>query len=147
MKNSQDILSSVLQNKAFLKPLDTRLKLSQLKLFLPLSIRGAVSSIIIKNSKLLLAFNHPSAHNYFCMHAQEFSQILLREVKRLELEIPEDLVVKAYLPSIVMAKFKPKSPKLYYHECAQGTFTNHAQDPQLRAVFERIRLCIQKHAK
>ncbi|WP_104625439.1 hypothetical protein [Helicobacter felis] len=147
MKDSKDILSSVLQNKPFLKPLDMRLKLNQLKLFLPLCVRGAISSIIIKNSKLWLAFNHPSAHNYFCQHAQEFSQILLREVKRLDLEIPDQLEVKAYVPKVIRTKFTPKPPKLYYHECAQGNFTNHASDPELKATFERIRACIQQHAK
>ncbi|WP_104696039.1 hypothetical protein [Helicobacter salomonis] len=145
MKDSRSILSD-LQNKPFLKPLDMRLKLNRLKLFLPLPIREAISSIIIKNSKLWLAFGHPSAYSYFRKHAQEFSQILLREVKRLDLEIPDQLEVKAYVPQAIRAKFKPKPSKLYYDECAQGTFTNHAQDPELRAAFERIRLYIQKHA-
>ncbi len=146
MKHSCDVLKSVLQNNPSLKPLEMRLKLHQLKRFLPLSIRESLSSIIIKNSKLLLVFSHPSAHTYFCKHAQEFSQTLLREVKHLGLEIPPQLTIRAYVSPTARARFKPKPPKLYYLECAKGTFDNHAQDPQLRAIFERIRACIQAHA-
>ncbi|WP_104749531.1 hypothetical protein [Helicobacter cynogastricus] len=146
MKNAQNILSD-LQNQPFLKPLDMRLKLNQLKLFLPLSIREAISSIIIKNSKLWLAFSHPSAHTYFCKHAREFSQTLLREVQNLDLEPPAPLEVKAYVPQVIRTKFVPKPPKLYYQECAQGDFTNHANDPELKALFEHIRACIKQHAR
>ncbi|WP_121020464.1 hypothetical protein [Helicobacter vulpis] len=145
MKHSQDVLKSVLQNNPSLKPLEMRLKLRTLKRFLPLSIRESLEGIIIKNSKLLLAFDHPSAHTYFCKHAQEFGQILHREVKNLGLETSSPLAIRAYVSTRARARFVRNPPKIYYLECAKGTFHNHAKDPQIKAAFERIRACIQAH--
>ncbi|WP_104629653.1 hypothetical protein [Helicobacter bizzozeronii] len=143
MKNSQEILASILQIP-YLQELKTRLELDKLRLFLPLEVRTGLRCILIKNSKLLLVFNHPSAQNYFRMHHLEFNKTLLREVKRLDIVLPAHLEVQDHMPAVIARSFKPKKTKLYYNEQAKGDFTNHAKDPKLREIFENIRTYIQK---
>ncbi|WP_104759911.1 hypothetical protein [Helicobacter bizzozeronii] len=144
MKNSQEILASILQIP-YLQELKTRLELDKLRLFLPLEVRTGLRCILIKNSKLLLVFNHPSAQNYFRMHRLEFNKTLLREVKRLDIVLPAHLEVQDYMPAVIARSLeKPKPPPLYYNEQAKGDFTNHAKDPKLREIFENIRTYIQK---
>lgn len=143
MKSSQEILSSLLQ-VPYLKTLKTRLELDKLRLFLPLEVRTGLRCIVIKNSKLLLVFNHPSARNYFRMHSLEFSQTLLREVKKLDVDLPLDLSVQDYMPAVIARSFKIEPPKLYYIEQATGDFVNHAQDPETREIFEHIRSYIKR---
>ncbi|TSA83211.1 hypothetical protein [Helicobacter mehlei] len=143
MKSSQEILTSILQIP-YLQELKTRLELDKLRLFLPLEVRTGLRCILIKNSKLLLVFNHPSARTYFKKHHQEFSPTLLREVKKLDIILPLHLEVQDYMPAVIARSFEPKKTKFYYNEQAKGVFINHAKDPKLREIFENIRTYVQK---
>ncbi|EFX41428.1 hypothetical protein HSUHS5_1210 [Helicobacter suis HS5] len=142
MKDAQSILSSILQ-APYLKPLKMRLQLDKLKLFLPPAVSMGLVSIVMKNSKLLLAFKHPSTRYYFQANYQEFSQILLQAIKKLEIEVPSDLQIQTYIPCRIAQNFESKAPKATYTERSKGHFINHATDPEIHTVFELIRTCVK----
>ncbi|BCZ17981.1 hypothetical protein NHP190003_12630 [Helicobacter sp. NHP19-003] len=143
MKDAQYIFSKLLQ-EPYLTPLKVRLQLDKLKLCLPDGIRVGLRSIVMKNSKLLLVFKHPSAYNYFNGQKGCFAPFLLKTAAKLDIPI-KPTEVQSYLPRRIQQDFEAKPPKLYYNECAMGDFENPFKDPKLRAILEDIRTCIKKH--
>ncbi|WP_163555201.1 hypothetical protein [Helicobacter suis] len=142
MKDVQSILSSILQAPS-LNPLKMRLELDKLKLFLPPPVRMGLISIVMKNSKLLLVFKHPSTRYYFQANYQEFSQTLLQAIKELDITVPPDLEVRTYIPCRIAQNFESKAPKATYTERSEGHFINRATDPEIYAIFELIRTCVK----
>ncbi|CRF40612.1 hypothetical protein [Helicobacter ailurogastricus] len=143
MKDAQKIFSSLLQ-QPFLTPLRVRLQLEQLKLYLPAGVLVGLRSIVMKNSKLLLVFKHPSAYAYFKGQKAYFTSTLLQAAKQLNIPtMPTE--VQGYLPKRIQQDFKVEAPKLYYDERAKGDFENLFKDPELREILENIRTCIKKH--
>ncbi|BCZ19694.1 hypothetical protein NHP190012_13360 [Helicobacter sp. NHP19-012] len=143
MKDAQHIFSQLLQRPDFTL-LKVRLQLDKLKLYLPDGIRVGLRSIVMKNSKLLLVFKHPSAYNYFNGQKGHFAPTLLNAAQKLDIPI-KPTEVQGYLPRRIQQSFETTPPKLYYHERARGDFENPFKDPELRAILENIRTCIKKH--
>ncbi|BEG57782.1 hypothetical protein NHP21005_14700 [Helicobacter sp. NHP21005] len=143
MKNAQKIFSQLLK-QPHLAPLKVRLQLEQLKLYLPQGILIGLRCIVLKQTKLLLVFKHPSAQLYFNGQKSYYTPILLNAAKKLDLPT-QPTEVQGYLPKRIQQEFETKPPKLYYNERAKGDFENPFSDPALREILENIRTCIKKH--
>ncbi len=118
----------------------------KVKAFLPPRLAASVLFIYKKNQTLYFVLNHPGMKMEFNYKHTLIKSLLnkLKEVdaKCKDIEINE---VKSFvsnkIPTVVSA---PAEKKRFFVEKSKGAFLNHAQDKELKGIFEQIKKMLEE---
>ena len=119
----------------------------KVKSLLPPHLAKAILFIYKKNHTLYFVLNHPGMKMEF-HYKHTLIKNLLNKLKDFDENCKELAIseVKSFVSNKIPQPKTPEAPaiKRYYREKATGHFENRADNEELRAIFEEIKMMLMK---
>ncbi|OQX73436.1 MAG: hypothetical protein B6D59_05685 [Campylobacteraceae bacterium 4484_4] len=143
MKSSETIIAHLIKKPHIHKVAQKRC-IHKLLGLLPSSMAKSVAFFYIKNKTLFFVLNHPGMKMEF-NYKHNLIKTLLNKIKDIDSSCRdlEILQIKSFVSNKIPEKSEPVTSTLHYTERAEGAFENYATDPELKALFERIKEVIK----